>query len=135
MAAHNDVGRFGEALTRALLAQIAPVEVGKAADLRFLDVEIEVKTARPTLYNGVNPGYQFKLFEVGKTDYRKAAVLVLICLDEANQPIASYVIPTAHLRPRRKLTIPRNLSTRLEMYRERWDIIADVQQGETWKLN
>ena len=129
MSLHNDVGAFGEALTRETLAQIAPVQDGQAADLRFCGMEIEVKTARPSLYNGQTRGYQFllkKRDQYGVTNFRKADVLVLICLNEALDPVATYVLPTALLRDRKKITIPASLSTRYDVFRNRWDVIAEA---------
>ncbi|MBN2390737.1 MAG: hypothetical protein JXR84_08440 [Anaerolineae bacterium] len=128
MSLHNDVGAFGEALTRETLAQIAPVQDGQAADLRFCDVEIEVKTARPSLYNGQTRGYQFLLKKrdrYGATNFRKADVLVLICLNDDLDPIATYVLPTSRLKDRKKITIPASLKTPFDVFRDRWEIIAD----------
>lgn len=128
MSTHNDVGAFGEKLTRATLAQIAPVEDGQAADLRCHGVEIEVKTARLSLYNGKTRGYQFLLTKqdrYGVTDFRKADVLVLICLDEQLDPLAVYILPTSRLRDRTKITIPASLISPYNVFRDRWEVIAD----------
>ena len=126
MALHNDTGLLGELLVARHLSQVAPVQDGQSADLRFQGVEIEVKTALPSLYNGRTLGYQFLLSKRGHTNFRKADVLVLICLSEDIEPVATYVIPTANLRNRTKLTIPLNLGTRLAKYRDRWDVIAEA---------
>lgn len=127
MAAHNDIGAFGEALTRQTLAQVAPVSPSAVADMAFRGVEIEVKTAKPSLYNGKTLGYQFKLRDPGHTDFTHADVLVLICLDDNLDPVASYVLPTSYLpEMRTKITIPLNLRSPFNIFRERWDVIADV---------
>jgi hypothetical protein len=127
MALHNDTGMLGEQLVATHLSQVAPVEKGYAADLRFRNVEIEVKTARPSLYNGKTRGYQFKLFDPGHTDFGRADVLVLICLDDNLDPVATYVLPTSLLPEKRtKITIPRSLKTPFDVFRDRWDVIADV---------
>jgi hypothetical protein len=129
MALHNDTGLLGEQLVAAHLSQVSPVETGQAADLRFCDVEIEVKTARLSLYNGKTRGYQFLLDkhdQYGATDFRKADVLVLICLDDHLDPIAAYILPTDRLQDRKKITIPANLRSPFNLFRDRWEIIADV---------
>jgi len=126
MAAHNDTGVLGEQLVAAHLSQVAPVETGYAADLRFCTVEIEVKTARPSLYNGKTRGYQFLLKKRNHTDFRKADVLVLICLDDDLDPVATYVLPTHRLPDKRqKITIPLSLRSPFDVFRDRWEIIAD----------
>lgn len=126
MGAHNDVGAFGEALTRYTLAQVAPVQDGRVADLLCLGVEVEVKTATPSLYNGQTRGYQFLLRKKGHTDHRKADVIVLICLDEELRPLAVYVVPAVRLQNCSKVTIPRSLRTPFGVFRDRWDVIADA---------
>ena len=127
MAAHNDVGAVGEALTRQHLAQVAPVQRSAVADVQCNGVEIEVKTATPSLYNGKTRGYQFKLYDPGHTDFKRADVLVLICLDDAANPAAVYVLPTSRLPDKRtKITIPLSLRSPFNVFRDRWDVIADV---------
>lgn len=128
MASHNDTGVLGEQFVAAHLSQVAPVQSGQAADLRFCDVEIEVKTARLSLYNGKTRGYQFLLVKhdrYGVTDFRNADVLVLICLDEQLDPAATYILPTVRLRDRKKITIPASLRSPFNVFRDRWEIIAD----------
>lgn len=132
MGVHNDTGTLGEHLVATHLRQVAPVQAGQAADLRMLDVEIEVKTARPSLYNGHTLGYQFLLRKPKHTDFRKSDVLVLLCLDSACEPVAVYVVPTANLRNRTKLTIPLSLDTRLATYRNRWDVIAEAYSSRAY---
>lgn len=127
MALHNDTGMLGEQLVAAHLGQVAHVEKGYAADLRFCNVEIEVKTARPSLYNGTTRGYQFKLFDPGHTNFKRADVLVLICLDDDLDPVATYVLPTSMIPEKRtKITIPLSLRSPFNVFRNRWEIIADV---------
>jgi hypothetical protein len=132
MALHNDVGTRGEQLIAAHLAQVAPVTPGRTADLCFAGgIEVEVKTSRATLYAGRRQkrGYQFLVEKRGHTSFRNADVLVLICLDDSLNPVATYVLPTAMLRDRQKITIPLNLSSPFNLYRDRWEIIAEVYDG------
>lgn len=123
MGLHNDVGNLGEYLVKRHLSQVAPCTTGKRSDLRFEGVEVEVKTSRATLYNGHTFGYQFLLSkddQYGKTDFRESDVLVLLCLDDDCNPVATFVVPTREVRNRTKITIPLSLKTRFAKYRDRW---------------
>jgi hypothetical protein len=128
MSRHNIVGQMGEELVAQLLSQVGKVAPGDEADLNFEGVEIEVKTATPSNYNGAGArGYQFCLRRAGKTDVRKADVVVLICLNDDLAPRAAYVLPVDLLRcDRSKISVPFSLDTRLAPYRDRWDVIADA---------
>lgn len=57
MAVHNDLGAWGERVIAQQLGQVGQVQRGQTADLRLAGIEIEVKTARPSRYNGRNLGY------------------------------------------------------------------------------
>ncbi len=125
MSAHNDVGHLGEHLVARHLAQVSPVQPGRAADLRFHGVEVEVKTARPTLYNGRSRGYQFLLKKAGHTNLDNADVVILVCLDDECNPVATYVCRANQLRNRTKVTIPLSLRSPYNVWRDRWEIIAE----------
>lgn len=124
---HVAIGQYGEALVREMLSSVAPVEDGPS-DMRWMGCDIEVKTARPSNYNGMGTlGYQFFLRgkRRHKTDYRKADVLVLIGLDCEGQPALCYVLPVEMLRDdRRILKIPLTGSARLAEYRDAWELLA-----------
>jgi len=127
MALHNEVGALGEALVREALATVGRVDKGRS-DVRFEGVEIEVKTARPSRYNGVTWGYQFLLVKrdaFGRTDVRKAQVLVLVCLDFAGAPRAVLVLPVTAVGERKKVTVPLDLQGQWREYLGRWDVIAE----------
>ncbi len=127
---HIEVGAYGEMIVYQLLSETgATVALGDGADVTFEGIKIEVKTAKPSKYNGKTLGYQFCLYKPGKTDFRKSDVLVLIPLDEDGKPRAAYIIPTDKLRDRAKLTMPLSLDTRFSVYREAWEILADIQGG------
>lgn len=122
---HTDLGTWGEQITAEILETVAPVEPGRDADLRFAgSVEIEVKTARLSKYNGCTLGYQFCIHREGHTSL-KAPVLVLIAVTPQLEP-AFFVIPADEVGQRRKVAIPANLSGRWETYRDAWDVIAEV---------
>lgn len=125
---HIEVGAYGEMLVYQVLSETGgAVGLGDGADVTFEGVKIEVKTAKPSKYNGRTLGYQFCLSKPGHTDFKKSDVL--IPLDEHGKPRAAYVIPTGKLRDRAKLTMPLSLDTRFSVYREAWELLADIQGG------
>jgi len=133
MGLHNDVGALGEQLIAVHLTQIAPVQPSRVADMNFYGVQIEIKTSRATLYNGQTRGYQFLLEKCGHTNLRNVDVLILICLDDNLDPVATYILPPAFVllmvrEDRKKITIPLNLSSPLHIYRDRWTVIADTYE-------
>jgi hypothetical protein len=125
MAAHNDLGAWGENLVRRTLEQVAPVGPGQRADLRCEGLEIEVKTARPSRSDRdrPNPRYQFCLNREGRRGFR-ADVLVLVLA-----PVGTcYVVPAEEVPETRVLKLgPR--STRLAAYEERWEVLADLLEA------
>ncbi len=125
MGQHNEVGALGEYLTATHLAQAGPVTAGRA-DMCFAGtVEVEVKTSRVTKYNGNGGyGYQFLLEKRGHTSVRHADVVILICLDDALEPVASYVIPVWRLKTRTKITIPVSFISPFSMFRDAWCVVA-----------
>lgn len=131
MSVHNDVGAMGEEMVKRHLAQVSPVRPGRAGDLRFHGVEVEVKTARPSLYNGSSHGYQFLLNKPGHCNLDGVDVVVLICLDDDCEPVATYVLPAERLRKRKKVTIPRSLRSPYNVFQDRWDVIAEAVIGST----
>lgn len=129
MSAHNDVGTLGEHLVAQHLAQISPVHPGRDGDLQFHGIEVEVKTARPSLYNGTHRGYQFLLNKPGHTNLSGVDVVVLLCLSDDCEPVATYILPVARIRRLRKLTkvtIPLSLNSPYSVFRDRWDVIAEA---------
>lgn len=127
---HIEVGAYGEMIVYQLLSETgARVGLGNGADVTFEGVKIEVKTAKPSKFNGRTLGYQFCLSKPGHTDFRKSDILVLIPLDADGKPRAAYVIPTDKLGDRVKITMPMSLDTRFSGYREAWELLADLQGG------
>ena len=122
---HNEIGDFGEQYIARLLAEAGEVTPGGPADLLFEGVSVEVKTARPSNYNGRNLGYQFCLRKRGHTDHRKAAVLILLCLGLRGQVRGVFVIPTEVIGERRKLTMPLNLSSKWAHWQGRFEVLAN----------
>jgi len=133
MAAHNDIGAYGETLVMERLAQIAPVAPGRVADVRFMDCEIEVKAARPSRYNGRygDWGYQFSLRRPGHSELR-APVVVLVCLPLSSPEYTAFVIPADKLDGLAKVAVPLDVEGYEGLwapYRERWEVIADFVGG------
>ncbi len=127
---HVELGAYGEMLVYQVLQETGGrVTLGGGADVIFEGIKIEVKTAKPSKYNGQTLGYQFCLSKPGHTDFRKSDVLVLIPLDENDNPRAAYVIPTSVIGKRKKITMPMSLGSRFVDYREAWELLADIQGG------
>jgi hypothetical protein len=128
MSAHTDVGKYGEVWVARVLARVGHVQMGGPADLEFEGVALEIKTARLSIINGHGArGYQFCLRrDGGKTDYRKADVLILIALNQVCQPKAVFVIPVDDIDENKKITMPPDLSSEWAPYLDRWDLLADA---------
>ena len=129
MSAHTELGAWGEAYVAALLAQVAPVEPAQRADLRWMGLEIEVKTARPTKptdHHHRRPRYQFLLRKRGHSEQR-GDVVILVLADTR----ICYVLPAAVVGARRKLVLP--VQARKDglwaEYRERWDLLAGLWEA------
>ncbi|MCK9629248.1 MAG: hypothetical protein M0R37_11750 [Bacteroidales bacterium] len=140
MALHNETGKLGEALVRAILAQAGPVEHSAVADVRFAGLEIEVKAGGPCRYSkAAYLGYQFSLERQGHSTLT-ADVLVLVAFDAGRTRATYFVIPAAEIAGRKKLALP---TTRPEHYqgqwaqwRDRWETLAEVAaaKGERWVI-
>jgi hypothetical protein len=130
MSPHLELGQFGEDFVAKMLSDVGDVTTSGPADLELMGCHIEVKTARPSKYNGNGGiGYQFLLKKRGHTNFTKADILILLCVKNGT-PHAAYVIPTDKLRSdRKKLTIPLSLNTRLAPYRDAWELIADYMEA------
>jgi hypothetical protein len=125
MAHHNEIGAWGEEIVAQQLESIASVSPGQRADLNFMGIEIEVKTATLSKYNGRHPGYQFSIRREGHSTLR-APVLILIC---AKPDPDFFIIPADVVGERRKLGLPANLDDYNGLwapYRNRWDLLADM---------
>jgi len=132
MAAHTDLGNFGEQWIAAILGDIAPVEPGARADLRFLGLELEIKTARPRPYRSGNDlGYQFCLTRDGHTDHTKADIVILLCLTP-DLTIYPYIIPAGQIGDRRKIVIPtpdpETYTGQWSPWLAKWEILANPNQ-------
>lgn len=127
MAAHTDLGAWGEAYVAGKLATAGKVQPGVRADLRFLGLEVEVKTARPSRADPDRrrPRYQFCLRREGHHTDMHGDVLVLVLAPEGT----CYVIPREDVPDVRILRLgPR--TTRLDPYLENWEVLADLVGDE-----
>jgi len=123
MAAHTDTGNYGEALIASKLATIAPVQPAQRADLRWLGLEIEVKTARLSFSDRDRRAgiYNFCLTKPGHTTHEHADVVILVLAETGT----AYIIPTADLVGRRKLRLsPRR--SKYDVYRDAWELLGGL---------
>lgn len=137
MALHNETGKLGETLVRAILAQVGPVEASTAADVRFAGLDIEVKAARVSFYDQrKGPGFQFCLHRAGRRGMRADVVVLLAFVGDEAVP---FVIPAAALSGQRKVamrgTNPRAYTGQWAPWRDRWETLAEVatQKGAVWQ--
>ncbi len=113
-----------------MLTPIGEVTTESAADLTFEGIPLEVKTASPSKVNGRGEvGYQFCLYREGKTDYRKASVVILIALDGAGRPKGFFVVPVDRLAQRKKITVKADLSGKWAYWLDKWEEIARFVEG------
>jgi hypothetical protein len=104
-------GKWGEELILSLLLGIGKARPGGPADLIFEDCAVEVKTAMPSQINSDRIGFQFCLTRQGKTDFRKADILILLAATRDRQPIAVWLIdPRTIPTGQQKITILPDLS-------------------------
>lgn len=128
MAAHNETGKFGEAVVRAVLAQVGPVEDSTVADLRFAGLEIEVKAALASRYDARGlPGFQFCLHRAGRNGVR-ADVVILLAI--GGGVIVPFVMPAEVVGERPKVTVygadALTYNGQWAQWRGRWETLADV---------
>lgn len=125
MSAHTELGAWGEAYVAARLADVAPVEPAQRADLRWMGLEIEVKTAR-AIRRGDGKGrarWHFCLRRAGHTEQR-GDVVVLVLAETGR----CYVIPATALRGQRIVCIGHQTGQFTE-YAERWELLADLVEA------
>lgn len=134
MAEHNLLGQLGEYIVSRILGQIADVKPGQVADLRLAGTEIEVKTAKPSLYNGSDFGFQFCIRRVGHAELR-APVVILVCVHDAAIGLASpldfFIIPAAEIGDQHKLVIyyhedMAKYQGRWSPWYQNWEVLANV---------
>ena len=144
MSAHTDLGAWGEFLVARHLRPLGHIEPAHHADVRLViealgsAVELEVKTARLSAYNGQTPGYQFCLTRKTPTRVKttpKAPLVILICAPEGchGDPAGVFVIPAEKIRHLSKVGLPHDLSNyagRYARYRDRWDLIANYLEAQ-----
>jgi len=126
MAEHTQLGAWGEDLVLAMFHQAGiAAQRGGPADLVLEGgIALEVKTAKPSRYNGRRWGFQFCIQRDGHTSL-KAAAVVLVCAGEDG--IEFFIIPAHQVGQRRKLGIGANLAGytgRWAAFRNRWEVIA-----------
>ena len=128
MAQHNETGKFGESVVRAVLEQVGPVEDSTVADLRFAGLEIEVKAALPSRYDARGlPGFQFCLHRAGRNGVR-ADVVILLAI--GGGVIVPFVMPAAVVGEHPKVTVPGldplTYNGQWAQWRGRWETLAEV---------
>jgi len=129
MAAHNDLGIFGEVYVAEMLraAGLGGVSLGGPADVIAEGLTVEVKTSRPTSYRGRGSrGFQFLLEKDGHTSI-KGDVVVLVCVGPRGG-LVCYVIPAEAIGSRRKIGVPLNVQEYGGLwapYLEAWDVIEE----------
>lgn len=136
MAAHNDLGTWGEQWVARALYEMTGILVQESpvADLRFLNVDLEVKTARISKYNGKAPGFQFCIQREGHTEL-KAPILILLCVHGPRE-IHAFVIPANHVEDRCKINIPGDVSAYggiWQNYLGQFERIADYVDAEAYR--
>ena len=128
MAAHTELGSWGESLVMAMFREVGiEASRGGPADLVIEGgIALEVKTAKPSKYDGKRLGFQFCIEREGHTSLKGAAV-VLVCAGDAG--IEFFIIPADVVGRRRKLGIGANLEAytgRWANFRGKWEVIAEV---------
>ena len=121
MSAHNTLGVWGEHYVAAKLATIAPIEPARRADLRWLGVEIEVKTARATRspqHRALR--WQFCLHRQGRAGLQADVVILVLAETER-----CYIIPATRLHGQRKICIG-SRPNQFTDYAEKWETLADL---------
>lgn len=79
MSTHTDLGVWGETYVAEKLSAIAPVERSAQSDLRWLGLEIEIKTARASNRgDSRRPRWQFCLERSGHTTQRGDVVILVL---------------------------------------------------------
>lgn len=127
MSPHLELGQYGETFVSQVLSEVGNVSFDSPSDLSFMGCNIEVKSSRPSKYNGSTFGYQFLLRKKDKhgvTDFRKADVVILLCFSGSSVPAAVFVVPSDVFGDRQKVTVPLSLNSWLAPYRDRWEIIS-----------
>lgn len=130
---HTNAGAAGERLVGIALElkgyKVQPNKMGThCGDLRAISpdgeiLRVEVKTARPTA-----EGYRFCLRRKGKTDFRHADIVVLLCVEPSGQ-VVPFVMPSRALASKTSIGINkkvREYSGRWATFRQRLESI-DLQ--------
>ncbi len=128
MAAHTELGAWGEALIVEMFRQVGiEAQRGGPADLLIEGgIALEVKTAKPSKYDGKHSGFQFCIDRAGHTSL-KAAAVILVCVGDAGPEF--FIIPAREVGNRRKLGVGVDLAEykgRWAAFRDKWDVIAEV---------
>lgn len=125
MAAHNELGAWGEAyVAHRIQTELGgQVCAGIFADLRWQGVEIEVKTAKPSIYNGQKArGFQFCIKRRGRQGLL-GEVLVLVHVVKG-KPVTSLVIPAKDVGQRSMIKVPFDIaSSRYAAYENQWPLL------------
>jgi hypothetical protein len=123
-------GRLGERLAFQRLRNMGRVKaqtLQHAGDLSLNGIRIEVKTSRLTKVNQKYFGWQFCLRRAGHTDIGHSDFVVLLCLNNDNEPVHALVIPVDVLREsRRKISIVQGKSTKWHCWKGRFDLIESA---------
>jgi hypothetical protein len=128
MAEHTQLGAWGEDLVLAMFHQAGIVaQRGGPADLVIEGgIALEVKTAKPSRYNGRQAGFQFCIEKAGHASL-KAAAVVLVCVGDGATEF--FIIPAREVGNRRKLGVGVDLAEykgRWAAFRNKWELLAEV---------
>jgi hypothetical protein len=121
-------GKLGERLVFNKLRNLGRVRVPKlqhCGDIHIEGIKIEVKTSQLTQVNQHKRGWQWKLFQAHKTDFRHSDILILLGLNESQDVERVYIIPCDVLGDtRKKINVVRNsTTTKWYFWQDRWDIL------------
>ncbi|MBN2392075.1 MAG: hypothetical protein JXR84_15215 [Anaerolineae bacterium] len=133
MAEHNVIGAFGEYAVEVILRKAGvDVKRGKPADLICNGVPVEVKTARPTRYDGRKDGFQFSLRRDGHTNVR-APLVICVCVfdpeDLFDSELDFFIIPSQDIEGLRGVAIHKDTAAyngRWARYRQNWSVLEEV---------
>lgn len=127
MTSNQIIGDIGERLTLNRLRNLGRAKrqtVRHCGDIEVDNIRVEVKTAKPSKVNAVYKGWQFCLRRQDHTDISHSQFVILLCLNDDNEPVHVFVIPVDVLRQdRRKISVIEGKSTKWHSWKGRFDLI------------
>lgn len=98
-----------------------------AGDIVLDGIRVEVKTSRLSKVNAYYRGWQFCLRRQDHTDISHSDFVILLCLNDDNEPVHVFVIPVDVLREsRRKISIIQGRPTKWHGWKGRFDLIENA---------